>query len=384
VRDLVLVAGREIRQALRLRSFWIVIAVLVVGSSAAMIIPELVSDGRTTVHVTTVDVSPTFEASLRSTAESLDVDVEIDVATDVDAARQAVDDEQVDVAAIAGDEPAVVARSGPNELVVGLVQQALGISVLADRLEAAGLTAEEAQAILASPPPQVDELDSGGESRAAAAAIVATVLYIILLMLMIGVATGTAIEKSNRISEVLLAIVKPGSLLFGKVIGVGLTGMATLLAGILPVVVKLTLGGDLPDGLAGALLGGAPWILLGLAFYLTVAGALGALVERQEEAGSVVTPLTLLLVGTLIIAQSAADSPLGAVLAYVPFTAPLVMPARIALGVAEPLEMAVSIAICLGAVLLAARFGSVVYRRAIVHTGNRLKLREVLRPARAG
>ncbi|MDQ3294174.1 MAG: ABC transporter permease, partial [Actinomycetota bacterium] len=215
-------------------------------------------------------------------------------------------------------------------------------------------------------------------------AIVATVLYVILLMLMVSVATGTAIEKSNRISEVLLAIVKPGALLFGKVIGVGFTGLATLSAGIVPVAVKLAVGGELPDGLAVALLGGAPWILLGVAFYLTIAGSLGSLVERQEEAGSVVTPLSVLLVGTLLVAQSGADSPLGAVLAHIPFTAPLVMPARIALGVAEPVEMAISIAIGLLALAVAARFGSVVYRRAIVHTGNRLKLREVLRRGTAG
>ena len=47
-------------------------------------------------------------------------------------------------------------------------------------------------------------------------------------MLMILVANGVAIEKANRISEVLLAIVRPGPLLFGKVIGVGLVGIATL------------------------------------------------------------------------------------------------------------------------------------------------------------
>ena len=52
------------------------------------------------------------------------------------------------------------------------------------------------------------------------------VLYLLLFMLMIQVANGTAIEKANRISEVLLAIVRPGALLFGKVIGVGIIGLA--------------------------------------------------------------------------------------------------------------------------------------------------------------
>jgi len=381
--DVLLVAGREVRQATRRRSFWIVVVLLLVGSSAAMIVPELVGHKRTHVRVAIVDAPRGFEETLRSTAKSIDVDVAILPATDLAAARRAVEKDDADVAAVAGVDPIVIVKAGGDQLVVGLVQQALAIAVLAARLEDAGLPAERGRAILSAPPPRLEKVNAGGESRRAAAAVIATALYIVLLILMIGVATGTAIEKSNGISEVLLAIVRPGALLFGKVIGVGFTGLATLFAGVLPVLVKGVIGGDVPAGLLPALLGGGPWILLGVAFYLTLAGALGALVERQEEAGSVVMPLTLVLVGTFFVAQSAADGPLGAVLGLVPFTAPLVMPARIALGVAGPSEMAGSLLLCLVAVGLAGRFGAVVYRRGIVHTGNRLKLREVLRPARS-
>src|SRR3546814_12024880 len=111
-------------------------------------------------------------------------------------------------------------------------------------------------------------------------------------MLMIQVANCTAFEKSNRISEVLLAIVRPGALLFGKVLGVSIVGILTLAAAIVPVLVKLLSGGDLPDGHGGALAGGAAWFVLGLATYLVAAGALGALVARQEEAGSAAQPLS--------------------------------------------------------------------------------------------
>ncbi len=379
--DIVLVAGREVRQALRRRSFWVVVVLLLIGSSAAMIVPGLIGSERTHYRVAIVNGPPGFEASLRSAAQTIDANVDVIAATDLDTARRAVEAGKVDVAADAGENPVVVVQSGDNKLVVRLVQQALATSLLAVRLQEAGIGSEQAQALLVTPPPRVEERNAGSGGREAAAAIIGSVLYVILLTLMLAVATGTAIEKANGISEVLLAIVRPGALLFGKVIGVGLTGMATVLAGILPVVVKLAIGGDLPAGLLAALSGGLPWILLGVAFYLTLAGALGALVERQEEAGSVVMPLTLILVGALV-AQRAADGPFGAVLGLVPFTAPLVMPARIALGIADPAEMALSLLIGVVAVGLAGRFGSVVYRRAIVHTGNRLKVREVLRPVR--
>jgi ABC-2 type transport system permease protein len=208
---------------------------------------------------------------------------------------------------------------------------------------------------------------------------VSILLYILLLTLMIQVANGTAIEKANRISEVLLAIVRPRALLFGKVIGVGIIGVLTLLGGVVPVVVKLVAGGDLPDGLAGAMAGGGAWFALGIALYLTLAGALGALVERQEEAGSAVAPLAMILIGSYLVAQSAPDSPVARVLAYIPLSSPLVMPSRLALGEASGVEMVISLALLLAAVVVVGRVGATVYRRAVVRTGRRLKLREVLR-----
>src|SRR5262249_35166018 len=149
---------------------------------------------------------------------------------------------------------------------------------------------------------RVEEVAADESDRKASAAILSLVLYLVLLLLMIQAANGVAIEKANRISEVLLAVVKPTALFFGKVVGVGLVGLAGLAAGAIPVVVKAVAGGALPAGLGAAILGGFPWMLLGLVLYLTTAGALGALIERQEEAGAVLTPLSLLLIGTYVLA----------------------------------------------------------------------------------
>jgi ABC-2 type transport system permease protein len=57
------------------------------------------------------------------------------------------------------------------------------------------------------------------------------------------------------------------------------------------------------------------------------------------------------------------------------------MPSRLALGVASPAEVVASLLIGLVAVVVVVRVGAVVYRRGIVRTGRRLRLREVLRPA---
>jgi ABC-2 type transport system permease protein len=233
--------------------------------------------------------------------------------------------------------------------------------------------------VLTTPNARVEEVAADESDRKASAAILSLVLYLVLLLLMIQAANGVAIEKANRISEVLLAVVKPTALFFGKVVGVGLVGLAGLAAGAIPVVVKAVAGGDLPAGLGAAILGGFPWMLLGLVLYLTTAGALGALIERQEEAGAVLTPLSLLLIGTYVLAQSSAGNDFGAVLAIFPFTSPIVMPARIALGDASTAEIVASLLVGIATVLFVVRLGSAIYRRGIVHTGRRLRLGEVLR-----
>ena len=39
-----LVAGRELRETFRRKSFWVIAAVLLLGATAAMIVPELLRD----------------------------------------------------------------------------------------------------------------------------------------------------------------------------------------------------------------------------------------------------------------------------------------------------------------------------------------------------
>lgn len=377
-RNLWLVAGREIREALRRRTFWIIVGVLLAGSTAAVVLPEVIGGGRTSYEVVVVGATPQLDRQLRQLGEQLDADVVLTRATSAAEANRLVADEEVDVAVVAGDQPAVIARQGQADAFVATAQQVVGIGALAARLEAAGLDQEQVAAALRESTARVVRLDEDAASRQGTAALVAAGLYLLLILQMMAVANGTAIEKANRISEVLLAIVRPGALLFGKVLGVAVVGLATTVLALLPVVVRALAGGGLPAGLGDALIGGSPWFLLGVVLYLTVAGALGALVERQEEAGSVVMPLTLLLVVGLLVGQSAAASPLGRILAIIPFTSPMVMPSRLALGEATPSEVVLSLLLGVGAVLLTLRVGAGVYARAIVRTGRRLKLRDVL------
>lgn len=283
-----LVAGRELKESFRRRTLWIVFAILFAGSSAAMILPEVLDRGTTHDDVAVVSVPGAskpvgFESALRATQAGLDAKVRFTPVTGAARARQLVDDGKADVAVVTGQHPRVIVKSGKNGTLVAFVRQALDADALKRNLGTAGLSSAAIDNALRLPRARMQEVAVDDSDRGAAAAILSLVLYLVLLMLMIQAANGVAIEKANRISEVLLAVVRPGPLLFGKVIGVGVVGLAGLVVGAIPVIVKAVAGGDLPAGLGPAIAGGAAWIILGLALYLTIAGALGALVERQEE-----------------------------------------------------------------------------------------------------
>ena len=374
-----LVVEREIREALRRRSFWAIIGLFMLASTALVVVPEFVGGGSDDRTVAVVGGDAEFVSVLRELGDALDIVVEVEELDNVAAARLSVDEGDADVAVdVTADPPVLITRSADSTAVT-LVRQAVTVAALGSSLADAGLGNDQIAEAFAASEPVVEELDPVDDARQGVAAIVTIVLYLLLLLLSTSVATGVAIEKSNRVSEVLLAIVPARQLLFGKVIGVAIIGTLTLLAGALPVAVRAAVGGSLPDGAGSTIAGSAAWFLMGLALYLTSAGALGALVDRQEEVGSTIAPLSAVLIAAYLVGVTSPESPIATVLAYVPFTSPMVMPARIGLGVASTFEMVASLLLGIATVVVMARFAEHVYRRAIVRTGRKVSLRQVLR-----
>ncbi len=376
-----LVIERELRESFRRRSFWITVMLFLLGSTALVLIPEFVGDdGTDESTVAVVGEDDAFTTSLRQLAPAFDVDIDIVSIDDDDLARSAVDDGDADVAVDLTSDPVVIIARSDASSSVALAEQAVTIAAFTTALTDAGLDDQQIVDIFAGSGIEIEELEPVDDARQGVAALVTIVLYLLLLLLSTNVANGVANEKSNRVSEVLLAIVPARHLLFGKVIGVAIVGVVSLVAGALPVIIRVLAGGSLPEGTGATLAGSAAWFVMGLALYLTAAGALGALVDRQEEVGATVAPLSTVLIAAYLVAVTSPDSPVATVLAYVPFTSPMVMPARIALGVASGAEMAISLALGVVTVIAIARLASLVYARAIVRTGRKVRLRQILRP----
>lgn len=217
---------------------------------------------------------------------------------------------------------------------------------------------------------------------------IAFVLVLVLFMLIFGtpmmVAMGVVEEKSSRIVEILFAAVRPWQLLAGKVVGLGVIGLINLVVIVGAGLAGATASGlavDFPPGMAGIVAGVVGWFVLGYLFFATLAAATGSLVSRQEELNSVIAPLTMLMSLTYLVAYAAAFQPGGAfarVLSLIPPFSSMVMPVRMTTGDVPIWEIALSAVLMAAATVGVLLAGARVYERAVIRTGARVKLREVI------
>lgn len=390
-----LVVGRELLVGFRRKSYRITLAVLLLGGVAVTVVPRLLASDETPEYTLGVvgEAPPGFEAALGTVGDVLELRVEAEPIRDRAAAAKAVADDEVDAALVwppgaaeGLDREAPVLLQEPRTAagLLAAVSNAAVASSTTQRLEAAGVTPERAPNVLAAPP-RAETVDTPASTgRAGVGFAVVMFLYVFILTAGGQVATGVAAEKTNRIAESLLAAVRASQLLAGKVIGIGILSLIALLAVAVPAAVALATaeGFEVPTGATGQIAAGVGWFVLGYGLYACAYAALGALVERQEEVNGAVMPLTMGLVVTYLLAvqaQASPDSPLAVATSLIPLTAPVVMPMRTAVSTVTVPEILLSVVGVAATAAAFVRMGGVVYRRAIIRTGRRLKLREVLR-----
>ena len=384
-----LVAGREMRELARSRGVRWVTAILVVGALAAVLVPTLVGDDGPARSAVAVAEGPAgLGEALVAAGRAQDRQIEVRRMAPAAADRAAAD----------GDVDAAVADPGlgrPVRVTVDdelsdelrlVIVQAVASARVTSALEGAGVPAGRAAEVVA--PPQL-EVGARGERAGVSdgdvtvGIIVAVVLYVALLLAGTIVATGIAEEKATRVSEVLLATLRPSELLIGKVIGIGVVAIGQLALVAAPALIAaLALDQvELPDATGSTVAVGLLWFLVGYVLYSFAYGGLGALVARQNEVGSVTSPLAiLLLVGYLCGTFAAAEPDAGSVqvLSLLPPLAPMMMPVRVATDSVGVGEMLLALALALAASAALVAFGARVYRTGITRSGPRVSLREAL------
>lgn len=171
-------------------------------------------------------------------------------------------------------------------------------------------------------------------------------VYLIFISLMQSVQyllSNTIEEKSNRIIEVLLASVTPGELMMGKLLGIGITGITTILAWIGSFFVFIRLYQTVETAMIVQILDVLlssdliPYfIFYYLCCYALYAGiflAIGSLCNTLKEAQSLMMPLMAVLVVPILTMSFIAQDPNGTlarVMSWIPLFTPFTMMNRAA------------------------------------------------------
>ena len=381
-----LIASREISARVRDKNFIIssiVIIVLLVGTLGLQVV---LNSGADTTRVGVVG-DPALKAAIQAQGEALNVDVVVRVLDDEDAARAAIEDDEVDGVLIApeGQQPELLVEESAAGPLQAVVQGAVAQLSVSEQLAAVGISALDVPEVsVTALDPQADQ----DGQRVVVAIIGIGVLYGLLILFGQFVAQGVVEEKASRVVELLLATMRPWQLLAGKVVGLGLLGLAQIVV-ITVVGVTGALAFDLvdiPGDLIGTAVGVVAWFVLGYAFYASIFAAAASLVSRQEDLGTVVMPTTLVLVVAFVIGIQAASDPSGTlavVTSYIPGVSPLVMPVRQAAGDVAVWEIALSVVLMLVAIGLIVRLGGRIYAGALLRTSGKTKIRDALKAERA-
>jgi ABC-2 type transport system permease protein len=304
-----------------------------------------------------------------------------------------------DEGTLRGEEVRYAGRNATSIGDMERVRSAVKEAVLAQRLKKAGIDSSDVSAMTFMPlkmnSERITDKGRGGSGTVSIifAGAIAFLLYMTIVLYGQNVLRGVLEEKTTRVAEVVVSSVQPETLLAGKVLGVGAVGLTQQILWVITTVLMFKLRGPIlakfgvstmPFALPEISLGLAVLLLLffvlGFIFYSSLYAAVGSSVNTEQEAQQAVQPMLILLVATAIFINPILINPtstLATVMSLLPFSAPIIMPLRLALGSVPWYELVISLVgvmlACLGATWLAAR----IYRVGLLMYGKRPTLREM-------
>lgn len=219
-------------------------------------------------------------------------------------------------------------------------------------------------------------------------------------------------EKTNRVAEVMLSIVRPNQLLMGKIIGIGMSALLQTMLWIGGIAIglfalRITVFPDMFQASnllehEGLYMNNSwvslvyekinfavmlPWFflvfVLSYIFYGSIFAALGAAQGSDSDGQKFLIPLFFLLLMALGSGYYIIENPqssLSGFLAQFPFTAPMVLMTKLALGIEDKELWSFTSALLIMAIsawgLLT--FAGKVYQKALLSNGYRLNWKKLL------
>ena len=233
------------------------------------------------------------------------------------------------------------------------------------------------------------------------------ILFIVMMVNVLAstqIASSIVTEKSTRVIEYLLTSVKPLALMVGKIIGM-LTAVLLQMISLVAILVvsdkiseafssvngESVLSQYLPKDIFQNLniiniVFCLILIALGMIFYATLAGLAGATVSRIEELSEALTLFTFTnMIGSYIGIGAAVMLMNKGINGFVifsflfPLSSVFVLPGALLVGKASLPIVAAAIVLQVLFIILLLKFVAKVYETLILHNGNKIKVKELIK-----
>lgn len=385
-RAVALVARREFTTQIAKKSFLISNIIILIAIVGGIIGISLFSGGDERKPMIGVVGDQSLSQTLVTTGDAIGTPVDVTEVGDEPTARTEIQEGTLDLAVIPDDRGSVTVIT-EKEISANLrviVESSVAQQAQSNALTAAGVDPAQIATTTAAAGVTVETLDppdpEQGQRIALSIAAVA-LLYMQIMLFGTYVAMGVVEEKSSRVVELLLSTLRPLQLLWGKVLGIGSVGLLQLAAyAVAGVGTGLATGLLTVTGTAiGVLIGTIGWFILGFAFFAVLYAAAGSMVSRQEDVNATAAPLVILIVAMFGIATSTVSNPEGTlsnVLSWIPPFSAILMPLRIAAGVATPFQIVGTILLMLSVTVFFSIIAAKIYQRSILRIGKVVSWKE--------
>ncbi len=407
VRDTLVIARRELLE--RVKSKWFAVMTLIgpLGMIAMIVIPALIARGST--GGTKVDIIDHSGVLAQPLAEALAAEqwiVAITPAGTPEAADEKIRRDEIngyfliDAAALEDGPIAYRGDNATSQAVLVVLNRTVAAELFKQRARHAKLTPAQLAAVdrkinFSYEHTTGEKAASSGTGAFFVGFVLGMILYMVITLYCINVMSRVLQEKTSRVMELMVAAVKPRSLMAGKILGVGAAGLiqvgvwlaigAVLLAYRAEVLgaFGIAAGGKvLPPLTADEVVVILVYFVGGYFFYSAMYAALGAMVSSEQDTQQVQLPVTMLLVIGFLCLQAINNDPRGgtaATMTMVPFWSPILMPVRYVLGGATLAEVAISLGILALSTALVVRAAAKIYRVGVLLYGKRPSVKELLR-----
>jgi ABC-2 type transport system permease protein len=284
-------------------------------------------------------------------------------------------------------------RSSADIITVSTINDALRTILLREQLTNRGIAATSVNSLMQ--PVVVNTIEAGGQHGSSrnsfyVAYVLFFLMYMVVLLYGMNVARSIIEEKTSRIFEVLLSTIRPEEILAGKIIGVGSVGLTQV--AVWMIAAFLATASPLAAHFAGAsssiFISATQagffiiYFVLGFLLYSSVAAALGAMTNSEQELQQLnmflMIPLFFcMLMLPLVISNP--NSALARLTSLIPFCTPLLMNFRVSLSMPQPWEIGLSIVLMIATIYAVLWLASRIYRVGILMYGKKPNLPEILR-----